>query len=129
VVALFVAVDLARDAGTQTHLARSAGGQGLGDDVVRKGSRALKTVKAPLANIVWIAVAALALTRFTPGARAALRFAAWAVVVAAVLGSLVNDSGVNVAAAVLAVAWPAGVLVASDARRAEAGQVPEGARV
>ncbi len=120
-VGLFVAVDLARDAGSQTHLAKSVGGQGIGDDVIRKAERAVRTVKAPMANLVWIAVAALALTRFSPGPRAALRFASYAVVVAAVLGSVLNDSGVNVAAAVLAVAWPAGVLVAS-------GRAPDDAR-
>ncbi|HEX7277585.1 MAG TPA: hypothetical protein VF244_09455, partial [Acidimicrobiales bacterium] len=121
-LALFAAVDLARDAGSQTHLARSVGGHGLGDDIVRKGSRAIQTVKAPMANVVVAAVAALALVRYSPGPRRARRMASYAVVVAAVLGSAVNDSGLNVAAAVLAVAWPVGVVV--GARRgagAEAG--------
>jgi hypothetical protein len=134
-VALFVAVDLARDSGTQTHLARSAGGQGLVDDVLRKGSRAIQTVKAPMANLVWIAVAALAFTRYSAAIfsserrRPALRFASWAVLVAAVLGSVLNDSGVNVAAAVLAVAWPAGVVVASAGREASPGPVTDEAEV
>ena len=77
--------------------------------MIRKATRAIRTVKAPMANLVVIAVAALAFTRFSPGPRPALRFASYAVLVAAVLGSVLNDSGVNVAAAVLAVAWPAGV--------------------
>ena len=115
VVALFVVVDLAM--GSQTHLARSAGGQGFGDDVIRKGGQALRTIKGPLANLVVIAAAGLFFTRFSPGPRPALRFAAYAVLVAAVLGSVVNDSGVNVAAAVLAVAWPAGVAVASRSQQ------------
>ncbi|MFN2503341.1 MAG: hypothetical protein ABR540_03755 [Acidimicrobiales bacterium] len=113
VVALFVAVDLVRGAGSQTHLAQSVGGDGLGDEVIRKASRAIQTVKAPMANLVVIAAAGLVWTRFSPGPRSALRFASYAVLVAAVVGSLLNDSGVNVAAAVAAVAWPAGVLVSS----------------
>ncbi len=108
-VALFAAVDLARDAGSQTHLAKAVGGDGLGDEIVRKASRAVQTVKAPMANIVWIAAAALALTRWRRGPRSAVRFGAYGVLAAAVLGSLLNDSGLNVAAAVLAVAWPAAV--------------------
>ena len=75
-----MAVDLARDAGSQTHLAKSVGGEGLVDDVIRKaepGHR--RRSRRPMANLVWIAAAALALTRFSPGARPALRFASWAV--------------------------------------------------
>ena len=36
---------------------------------------------------------------------------------AAVLGSVLNDSGLNVAAAVLAVAWPAAVAVGATPTR------------
>ena len=109
---LFVAVDLARDAGSQTHLAKSVGGDGLGDEIARKATRAVATVKAPMANLVLIAAGALGLTRWSPGPRPALRFGAYAVLAAAVLGSVLNDSGLNVAAAVLAVAWPAAVAIA-----------------
>ena len=49
---LFVAVDLARDSGSQTHLAKSVGGDGLGDEIVRKATRAGATIKAPMANLV-----------------------------------------------------------------------------
>ncbi len=108
-VALFAAVDLARDAGTQTHLAKGVAGHGLGDEIVRKGTRAIRTVKAPMANVVVIAATTLLLTRWSPGPRPALRFGAYAVLVAAALGSALNDSGLNVAAAVLALAWPAAV--------------------
>jgi hypothetical protein len=112
-VGLFAAVDLARDAGSQTHLAKSVAGHGLGDEIVRKATRAVQTVKAPMANLVLIAAAALLLTRWRPGPRPALRFGAYGVLAAAVLGSVLNDSGLNVAAAVLAVAWPAAVAVAA----------------
>jgi len=116
VVVLFAVVDLTLGADSQTHLARSVEGQGMGDDVIRKGGRAIRTVWTPMAGLVVVAVTALAVTRYSPGRRRALRFASYAVVVAAVLGSLLNDSGLNVAGAVLAVAWPAGVAVASQHR-------------
>lgn len=120
-VVLFAAVDLVRDAGAQTHLAKSVGGQGLGDEVVRKGLLALKTVAMPIALLVPISAVVFAMTRLFPGRDDALRFISTALVAAAVLGSLLNDSGVMVAAAVAAVGWPAGVAVASDRRRARAG--------
>ena len=113
-VVLFAAVDLVRDAGAQTHLAKSVGGHGLGDEVTRKGLQAMKTVAMPIALVVPIAAAVFALTRLFPGRDDALRFIASALVAAAVLGSLLNDSGVMVAAAVAALGWPAGVAVASE---------------
>ena len=115
---LFAAVDLVRDAGDQTHLAKSVGGQGLDDKVVRKGLQALKTVAMPIALLVPIAAVVFSVTRLFPGRDDALRFISSALVAAAVLGSLLNDSGIMVAAAVAAVGWPAGVAVASDRRRA-----------
>ena len=117
---LFAAVDLVRDAGSQTHLAKSVGGQGLGDEVVRKGLQALKTVAMPIALLVPIAAVVFSVTRLFPGRDDGLRFVSSALVAAAVLGSLLNDSGVMVAAAVAAVGWPAIVAVASDRRRAPA---------
>ncbi|HET7721887.1 MAG TPA: hypothetical protein VFK43_18095, partial [Acidimicrobiales bacterium] len=117
-VVLFAAVDLVRDAGTQTHLAKSVGGPGLGDEVMRKGLQALTTVAMPFALVVPIAAVVFIVTRLFPGRDDALRFISSALVAAAVLGSLLNDSGVMVAAAVAAVGWPAGVAVASDRRRA-----------
>jgi hypothetical protein len=119
-VVLFAAVDLVRDAGSQTHLAKSVGGHGLTDEIVRKGLQALKTVAMPITLLVPIAAAVFTLTRLFPGRGDALRFISSALVVAAVLGSLLNDSGVMVAAAVAAVGWPAGVAVASE-RRARVG--------
>ena len=118
-VVLFAAVDLVRDAGAQTHLAKSVGGAGLGDEVIRKGLQALKTVAMPIALLVPIAATVFALTRLFPGRDDALRFISSALVAAAVLGSLLNDSGVMVAAAVAAIGWPAGVAVASGRQRAE----------
>lgn len=110
-LALFAAVDLVRDAGSQTHLAKSVGG-GLGDGLLRKAILAAKTVFMPMALLVPIAAVVFAVTRLFPGRDDALRFISCALVAAAVLGSLLNDSGMMVAAAVAAVGWPAGVAVA-----------------
>jgi hypothetical protein len=115
-IALFAAVDLVRDAGAQTHLAKSLGGPGLGDEIIRKVLQALKTVAMPIALLVPIAAVVFSMTRLFPGRDDALRFLASALVAAAVLGSLLNDSGAMVAAAVAAVGWPAGVAVASERR-------------
>ena len=115
-VVLFAAVDLVRDAGAQTHLAKSVGGGGLVDEIVRKATMAAKTVAMPLTLLVPIAGVVFALTRLFPGRDDALRFLSCALVAAAVLGSLLNDSGMMVAAAVAAVAWPGIVAVASDRR-------------
>ena len=112
-VALFAAVDLARSAGEQTHLAKALGEQGLAHEILRKATLAARTVTNPLGLVVAVGLIALALTRYSPGPRPAIRYTTYAVVAAAALGSLLNDSGVIVAAAVGAVAWPAGVLVAS----------------
>lgn len=114
-LALFAAVDLVRDAGSQTHLARSAGG-GLGDAILRKAILAAKTVFMPMTLLVPIAAVVFAVTRLFPGRDDALRFISCALVAAAVLGSLLNDSGLLVGAAVAAVAWPAGVAVAGARR-------------
>lgn len=116
-VVLFAAVDLVRDAGAQTHLAKSVGGGGLVDEIVRKATMALKTVAMPLTLLVPIATVTFAVTKLFPGRADALRFISCALVAAAVLGSLLNDSGLMVAAAVAAVGWPAGVAVASERRR------------
>lgn len=114
-LALFAAVDLVRDAGSQTHLARSAGG-GLGDAIVRKATLAAKTIVMPMALLVPIATIVFVMTRLFPGRDDTLRFISCALVAAAVLGSLLNDSGMMVGAAVDAVAWPAGVAVAGARR-------------
>jgi len=50
---------------------------------------------------------ALAVDHPRLAARPALRAAAWALLVAGLLGSAVNDSGLAVAGAVMAIAWPA----------------------
>lgn len=118
-VALFAAVDLLRDAGSQTHLAKGVAGEGLGDEVVRKATRAMHTVVMPMALLVAISAGVLLSSRFSLGDRTALRAASSALLTAAVLGSLLNDSGVIVAASVFAVAWPAAIALASPSRTPE----------
>lgn len=123
-IALFAAVDLVREAGSQTHLAKGIGGPGLGDEVIRKATMAIRTVVMPMAVLVAIGAAVLLSTRVSLGPRPALRVASTALLTAAILGSLLNDSGAIVAAAVFAIAWPAAVALASESRhqaRAAAG--------
>jgi hypothetical protein len=113
VLALFVAADLARPPSSQTHLGRAFGSGDLMDDVARKGQRALATVAHPLALVVLLGAGAVALARPRLRGRPARAATAWALAAAAVIGSAVNDSGLLVGAAVVAVGWPA--LLALDA--------------
>lgn len=110
-VGLAALVDASRDATSQSHLARTLRAGEIGDVIARKAERAVQTLKAPMANVIVIAAAALALVRFRLPSSTHLRFAACALFVAAVVGSLVNDSGANVGAAVAAIGWPFAVAV------------------
>jgi len=112
VLALFVAVDLSRPPADRTHLGRAVGGD-LAGDIARKGSNALATVKSPLSLVVLLGGVTLALRTPRLRRRPALQATAWALLVAGVLGSALNDSGLLVGAAVMAVAWPA-LLVLGD---------------
>ena len=113
VLALFVAADLARPSASQTHLGRAFASGDLVDDMTRKGQRALATVAHPLALVVLLGAGAVALARPRLRGRPACVATASALAVAAVIGSVVNDSGLLVGAAVTAVGWPA--LLAVDA--------------
>jgi hypothetical protein len=116
-VALFAAVDLLRAAGSQTHLARSLAGQGIADEVVRKAGHALRTAIMPMTALVGVAAAVLPFLPRVPG-RWRPRRGSYALLTAGVLGSLLNDSGLLVGAAVAAVAWPAAVLLAPESQDA-----------
>jgi hypothetical protein len=115
-VLLFAAADLVGGAGPATHLGRAVAGGSVLDLAARKGARAVGSVTNPMAVIVVIGAAALAAIRPRLGPRPALRATGLARLVAAGAGSLVNDSGVIVGAAVVALAWPAMVAVAGDGR-------------
>jgi hypothetical protein len=119
-VGAFALVDLARGAGPSTHLGRAVAGDSVVDLAVRKGTRAVGSVTNPMALIVVIGAIALATVRRRSEWRPVLRAAGWALLVAVVAGSVLNDSGAIVGAAVAAVAWPALVAVSDPAVAAEA---------
>lgn len=139
-VAVFVAVDLARPADERTHLARLLGGGGdgavgLGDVVARKAAMAARS----LSHTVWwwgvpavvlmtatLAWAARGRTRAVAARYPALRACTMATVIGAVLGSLVNDSGLAVAGAVVVVAAPTFVALLADSDASPHGAVPSG---
>ena len=125
ILAVFVAADLARPTASQTHLGRAIGSGDVMDDIARKGQRALATVGHPLALVVVLGAGAVAGARLRLRGRPARAATAWALAAAAVVGSAVNDSGLLVGAAVVAVAWPA--LLALDAVDAVAGDHSVGA--
>jgi hypothetical protein len=105
VVGLFAVIDTMRASTNQTHLTHALRGSGLGDTAARKADRAIATVKTPLANIIVVGAAVLIAARPRLDAPA-LKAAAWALAIVAVAGSALNDSGLQIAAAVSAVSWP-----------------------
>jgi hypothetical protein len=113
VLALFVAADLARPPASRTHMGGAFGSGGLMEDVTRKGQRALATVAHPLALVVVVGAGAVAVARPRLRGHQVRAATAWALTFAALIGSAVNDSGLLVGAAVVAVGWPA--LLAVDA--------------
>jgi len=119
VVAVFALVDLALPGSLQTDLARWLQDGHLGVLVGRKATEALGNATNPFGLVIVVGLVGLALARPRIRGRA-LRAAAWSVVVAAVVGSLLNDSGIVVAAAVAAVAWPALLVLGSASEEARA---------
>jgi hypothetical protein len=110
-VLLFVALDAQRSPSGQTHLARA-----LGDDpvglIVRKAEGAAGNITNPIGLVIVVGLVALVLNPPRLAGRPALGAAAWALLVAGLVGSAVNDSGLAVAGAVMAIAWPAFFLLA-----------------
>lgn len=122
VLASFAFIDAVRPGESQSHLARALGkGGGLEDLVRRKGERALATYKSPMAALIPIGVLALAVSRPRLRGRPALVATAWALALAGVAGSLLNDSGLVVGAAVMAITWPAFMALATTR-----GKPPDG---
>jgi len=110
-VLLVVAIDIQRAPSGQTHLARAFGGD-PGGLILRKLEAAAGNITSPIGLVIVVGLVALAFNRPRLADRPALRAAAWALLVAGVLGSAVNDSGLAVAGAVMAIAWPAFFLLA-----------------
>ena len=126
-VVLFALVDLVRGAGPATHLGRAVAGDSVVDLAARKGARAVRSVTNPMALIVVIGAVATAAVRRRTVWSPALQAAGCALLVAAVAGSVLNDSGVIVGAAVVALAWPAMLAVVGPAvAAAEPAPVPVG---
>jgi hypothetical protein len=112
VVAMFAAFDLSRPAATQTHLARALSGGDLVGTTLRRLDSALASFRG--STFFGLAVAALLGLWFgrdrLPRSRP-LRVGLATLGTVALLGTVLNDSGVAVAGAVAAVGWPAYVLL------------------
>ena len=101
-----VAYEVSRPAEHQTHLGRALVGGSLLQTVVRRGLSSLESFRtSPWVFVVVIAAAGLFGVRRRLDLGPAPRAAGRALAVAAVLGTVLNDSGVAVAGAVLFVAW------------------------
>ncbi len=111
VLVVFVAADLARPIAARTHLGRVISDGSLVDEIVRKAGRALETLKSPLSLIIGIGIGTVVAVRPRLATHPGLVAMTWALIVAGVVGSMVNDSGLIVGAAVTAIAWPALVAV------------------
>jgi hypothetical protein len=105
-VLLFIALDIQRAPRGQTHLARAFGNDPVGL-IVRKAEAAAGNITSPIGLLIVVGLVGLAFSRPRMADHPALSAAAWALLVAGVLGSAVNDSGLAVAGAVMAIAWPA----------------------
>lgn len=138
VLALFLALDLARPEASQTHLARlfedvrSGGGQVFSDAIVRK----IRTNLRVLGSTIWTFVVPPALgllawlllrprwqwlSRTYPVVRAGLV----AGLIMAVLGYAVNDSGIVIPAMMFSYLVPVAVAPLSEARATDPGADPE----
>ena len=106
VIALAALVDLAGPPQLHTHLARTVVGEDALTTILRKLNEAVGNATSPFVLVGAVGVAAIVLMRRRVGEQATIRTAGWALVVAAVAGSLLNDSGLVVGAAVVAVSWP-----------------------
>ena len=126
-VLLFVAIDSQRAASGQTHLARALGGDPVGL-IVRKVEAAAGNITNPIGLVIVVGLVALAFNRPRLTARPALRAAAWALLLTGLLGSAVNDSGLAVAGAVMAVAWPAFFLLGPAGESTDGGLTHRGSR-
>jgi len=117
---LVVAIDVNLPTHLQTHLARTLEHGLIATTVARKGLEALRNSTNPFCVIFVAGLVAVSSLHLDWRGRPALRATALALLVAAVTGSLLNDSGLVVGAAVVAVGWPAlvGIFASNDHGRA-----------
>jgi len=112
-LAIFVVADLIRPAADRTHLGRVLIAGDLGGEILRKAEQALASLREPLSLVVVLGVSALLAGRLRPTSPRQVAMA-WPLAVAALVGSMVNDSGMIVAAAITAVGWPALLILGDD---------------
>jgi hypothetical protein len=116
-------VDLAQRSNSQTHLAKNLHFDSMTDTLVRKIDLAAGSISAPMTLVLVVATLALVLYRPVVQGRPGRQYAAYALLVAAILGALLNDSGLAVAAAVAAVGWPVGVVLSTPRPSCASGEV------
>jgi hypothetical protein len=112
------AFDMTRPAGHQTHLGRTLTGGSAGQTIVRRELTALESIgTSAWVIIVVVVVIGLVVARHRlptgPAARAGLR----GIAVAAIAGTVLNDSGVAVAGPVLFVTWAVALALLQPDRR------------
>ena len=116
--------DTIRPPSERTHLARALTSGDAIQTIVRRFLAAVGSFRfSPWVAVAVLAVAVILVGRRRLPAAPAARAGLVALSVAAILGAILNDSGVAVTGAVLAVGWPASLALTSDA--AEVG-APEG---
>jgi hypothetical protein len=126
VLSVFAAFDVSRPAASRTHLGRTLTNGDLLPTIIRREMAALQSFQ----RSTWCVVLLVVLVGFAvmweqlPTTRP-LQVMLAAIGIAAFLGTFVNDSGVSVAGAMAAVAWPAHVVLL---RPAPESDVSEGER-
>jgi hypothetical protein len=104
----FALYDLGRTAGSQSHLARFLTSGDIGNTITRKATSMLRSFRGdPWRWVIPLPLIAILRERRHINATPWLRSLALALATAGVLGSVLEDSGIVVGAAVLVVSWVA----------------------
>jgi hypothetical protein len=112
VLAAFAIFDVSRPAASRTHLGRTLTNGDLVDTIIRRELKALQSFQRSTWCVVLLVVlVGLAVMWEQLPTSRPLRIMLAAIGVGAILGTVVNDSGVSVAGAMAAIAWPAHVLL------------------
>ena len=108
VLAAFAAIDVSRPAAHRTHLGRTLTNGVAVSTFVRRELNALKSFQSsPWCVVLLVGLAGLLVTSSQLPSSRPMRVMLGALGVGAFLGTFLNDSGVSVAGALTAVAWPA----------------------
>jgi len=108
VLVAFAAVDVSRPASRRTHLGRTLTNGEAVETFVRREINSLKTFReSPWLAVLLRALVGLYVLRDQLPSSRPMRVMLAALGVGAFLGTFLNDSGVSVAGALAAVAWPA----------------------